>query len=44
MVTLPPDVVEYDIPCDLNQTNDPVMISPDIIKEDKDREETIQDP
>jgi hypothetical protein len=32
VVTLPPDVIEYDIPCDLNQTNDPVMISPDMIR------------
>jgi hypothetical protein len=32
VVTLPPDVVEYDIPCDLNQTNDPVMITPSMIR------------
>jgi hypothetical protein len=32
VVTLLPDVVEYDIPCDLNQTNDPVMITPSMIR------------
>ncbi len=47
VVTLPPDVIEYDIPCDLNQINDPVMISPDMIRKtriEKTLSEIHEDP
>jgi len=32
VINLPPEVIDYDLPCDLNQTKDPVMISPDMIR------------
>ena len=32
VITLPPDVIEYDIPCDSNQLKDLVLNSPDMIR------------
>jgi hypothetical protein len=47
VVALLPDVIEYDIPCNLNQTNDPVLISPDMIRKtriEKRLSEILEDP
>ena len=47
VITLPQDVIEYDIPCDLNQTNDHVLISPDMIRKtriEKRHSEIQEDP
>ena len=32
VINLPLEVIDYDLPCDLNQTKDPVMISSDMIR------------
>jgi hypothetical protein len=32
VINPPPEVIDYDLPCDLNQTNGPVLISPDMIR------------